>query len=197
MRVSGFENVPGAPGNIAGSNFLLDFFNRKGIAPYDERFPAYTPNPWKSPLKIHPLLSPPSGSGKPPVYYDERFMPQANNPFETNTFLGQVSPGMAPIGNIGGMMSSLPETSDEVAGLFDGLFGKQSKPKSRQPQGQPKSTIELLRDRNKQTEDAIKEMRNIMGGGRASSEINPFETLLAQNQESSSLPYGFDNKYVS
>jgi hypothetical protein len=130
-------------------------------------------------------------SGKPPVYY------QANNPFETNTFLGQVSPGMAPIGNIGGMMSSLPETSDEVAGLFDGLFGKQSKPKSRQPQGKPKSTIELLRDRNKQTEDAIKDMRKIMGGGRASSEINPFETLLAQNQESSSLPYGFDNKYVS
>lgn len=55
--------------NLGGVNPLLKFFNKKGMQPYDERpdsnYPLY-PDFEGNHLRRHPLLSPPSGSGKPP-----------------------------------------------------------------------------------------------------------------------------------
>ena len=118
-------NIAGV-GNVGGVNPLLKFFNKKGMQPYDERpdsnYPLY-PTFEGNHLRRHPLLSPPSGSGKPPVYYDERLMPQAGNPFgpNFNMLLAQSSPGGQDIGNVGGMLGEAPGGMTGFSTLLESL----------------------------------------------------------------------------
>jgi len=94
--------------------------------------------------------------------------------------------GQFPMGNMGGLANSTFTQAEapfgEVAGILDGIFGRKSKPLK--PGEKPTmdelgtKTGERMMERKRATEEAIKMMR----GGSSSSEINPFEALLAQNQ---------------
>jgi hypothetical protein len=98
--------------------------------------------------------------------------------------------GQFPMGNMGGLANANFTQTEapfgEVAGILDGIFGRKSKPLK--PGEKPTmdelgtKTGEIMMERKRATEEAIK----IMRGGSSSSEINPFEALLAQNQGPSS-----------
>jgi hypothetical protein len=173
MRVSGFQNVPGAPGNtygnLAGNPFGAGLVIPKGKASGQPVMPG------ENPADINSVYGRPGLRPMPTPMQPKLPMAFGGDNFNLNTLLAQVSPGGQNIGNVGGMMQP-PQEFTPMAN-FEG-YGPP------QPMGPSPEQLKAL-----QTYDAAKQQKETQNAALLQQGIQARNEMLEKSPTSSKPLY--------